>query len=199
MNYTRYWRLYVLIAGIAALVIGCEVRATPQSYSKPFAVTPPYVTRALTPAVTQTPTSIPKTTVAGAISSPSPEPFIKLPPPLAAVSFPTQSIAYPADWPSELRYPKQFTLVEVTSGTSLQGIKGWGAKLIYQGDPKNAANLLVAFFDSNGWQVIERTQLDSNGFLVLVQKANKQHNGTIVIDPDAQRPGYLKIVATVFP
>jgi hypothetical protein len=142
----------------------------------------------------------PQVPVTLTVSSPSPTVIVgKLPPPLANVRFPSQPISYPADWHPDLRYPNQFTLVEATSGISPRGTKGWAAKLVYQGDPRNAADALSIFFVSKGWQPIERTELDSSGFLLLFQKGDKQRTGAIVIDPDTQRPGYIKIVATVFP
>jgi len=134
-------------------------------------------------------------------AQPSPKEIVPtLPGPLAAVEFPSQVTTYPPDWPPDLRYPVQFSLAEATSGVLPQGItKGWAAKLVYQGDPRSAADLLSTFFTSKGWQIIERTELDSGGFLILLQRGDKQHTGAVVIDPDTKRPGYTKIVTTIFP
>src|SRR5438874_1547937 len=54
--------------------------------------------------------------------SPSPVPVSTFPPALAEVTFPTQSTAYPADWPAELHYPDQFSVVEAASGTLPDGV-----------------------------------------------------------------------------
>ena len=50
-----------------------------------------------------------------------------------------------------------------------------------------------------GWRVVERTELDSGGFLILVQQDEKRNSEALVIDPDTSDPGYTKVVATVFP
>jgi len=225
MRCPRCLCLCLLMIYVTLIAPGCTASVTP-TYPSAFAVTPPYLTKDMRTATRMTipspartlPTSVPSLaplplstvtpvssrvtlpTVTASTASTTPEaPIAKLPPPLAAVSFPAQVIAYPPDWHPDLRYPDQFHLVEVSVGVSPQGSKGWGAKLVFQGDPKNAADLFAIFLASKGWQVVERTELDSKGFLLIVQKGDKQHAGTIVIDPDTQRPGYIKIIATVFP
>jgi len=124
---------------------------------------------------------------------------VKLPPPLASVDFPLQVIDYPTEWPSDLRYPAQFVPVETTSGDLPGSVaRGWGTKLVHQGDAGNAADKLSAFFISNGWQIIERTELDSGGYLLSLQRHDRQDTGAVVIDPDTEQPGHIKIIITVF-
>ncbi len=215
MTSIRSWTLFLLAICITALVSGCSANATPPYLAADL--TRAAATRVVTPLSTRTlqvPTSdvtssppstaspvssrVPSPTVATPNTSPTPE-LLKLPPPLATVPFPSEAIAYSSDWHPDLRYPNQFILVGATSGVSPQGTKGFAAKLLYQGDPRSAADLLSTFFTSKGWQMVERTELDSKGFLLLFQKDGKQGTGAIVIDPDTQRRGYVKIVATVFP
>lgn len=206
MKFANVRVLFVLATGIAILMLGCT-GIPASSHSAPLTITPLYLVPGLTTATgTRTPFSIssvpPQAPIALVPSSPSPGTTAtagRLPPPLAAVNFPSQPIPYPADWHADLRYPNQFLLVETTSGISPSGKKGWAVKLVFQGDARNAANLLSDFFVAKGWQTLERTELDSKGFLLLFQRGDKQHTGAIVIDPDTQRPGYVKIVATVFP
>ncbi len=132
-------------------------------------------------------------------ATPFPTITITLPPPLAGVEFPTQAIAYPPEWPADLRYPDEFSVVETSSGTLADDSTGWAAKLRYTGDPQSAADLLSSFFTERGWRVVERTELDSGGLLILVQHDEKKSSGALVIDPDTSDPGYTKVVATVFP
>ena len=133
------------------------------------------------------------------VATPFPDITITLPPPLAGVEFPTQAVAYPPEWPADLRYPEEFSVVETSSGALADGSKGWAAKLRYRGDPQGAADLLSSFFTARGWRVVERTELDSGGLLILVQQDDKRNSGALVIDPDTSDPGYTRVVATVFP
>jgi hypothetical protein len=121
------------------------------------------------------------------------------PPPLANVEFPTQIAEYPTDWPVELRFPEEFTLADTSSGKlPEQDSVGWSAKLRYHGDPKSAADALSAFLIEQGWQIGQRTDLDSGGVLVLIEK-DGGGSGIIVIDSDISDLTYSNIVATVFP
>jgi len=132
-------------------------------------------------------------------ATPFPNITVTLPLPLAKVEFPTQAVAYPPEWPADLRYPEEFSLVETSSGALPGGSKGWAAKLRYRGDPQSAADLLSSFFTARGWRVVERIELDAGGFLILVQQHEKRNSGALVIDPDTSDPGYTKVVATAFP
>ncbi len=133
---------------------------------------------------------------------PTPDPgeiIATLPPPLAGGNFPMEAIEYPADWPSELYYPEAFSLVDTSSGTLEGGAAGYGAKLRYQGEPSVAADELSLFFNSKGWQIIERTELDAGGVLLLVQRDDGSGSGVIVLDPDLEIPGTTRGLITVFP
>ncbi len=66
----------------------------------------------------------------GSVSAPIPTT-----PPFQNVDFPTQIVAYPADWPGDLHYPAQFTAVEVNSGALPDGTtQSWIAKLRFAGN-----------------------------------------------------------------
>jgi hypothetical protein len=130
----------------------------------------------------------------------TPTAALVLPPPLANVKFPTQKIDYPSEWPQELHYPDQFTLVQVSSGIVPDGgTKGWAAKLRYNGTQKDAAELLSSFFTANGWDIAERNELASGSYTLLLEKNNKQNTGIVVIDPDPTNHDTTRVVATVFP
>lgn len=143
---------------------------------------------------------------AGVLSSPSPQAAAPSPsplvmatqaPPLAAVPFPSPTIAYPADWPSELRFPESFVLVEATSGTLPDGsTKGWSAKLRFKGSPNQAVEALTLFLGNGGWQ-IRQLPLDSGGSLLLVQRQGKSGNGTVIIDPDPSDSTSSRILAGI--
>ncbi len=122
-----------------------------------------------------------------------------LSPPLTRVEFPDQIQSYPADWPDELHYPEVFSLVETTSGLLTDGAKGWGAKLLYEGGAQDAADLLTSFFVDGGWQVVDRTELDTGGLLLLVQQAEKENSGALILDPDPNDPRLTRVVATILP
>jgi hypothetical protein len=119
--------------------------------------------------------------------------------PLAGVEFPVQEIPYPSGWPADLLYPDQFTVVDMNTGVlPEQDRTGWAAKLRYAGDVKSAADLLSSFFVDKGWQVVERTDLDMGGILVMLKK-NNTSNGILVLDSDIHDTQSTNIVATIFP
>jgi hypothetical protein len=130
----------------------------------------------------------------------TPTPIVTFPPPLANVEFSVDAVDYPRDWPAELRYPEAFTAVELSSGVLPGGdARGWAAKLRYEGDPKSAADLLTSFLAARGWQIAERTELDSGGLLVLLETNGKEGTGIVVIGPDPNDAGYTRVLATVSP
>ena len=158
-----------------------EPTASPTQTAEP--TIPPEVTATLTPTAGVAPTA----TVTVTIESP-----------VAAMEFATEPIPYPTVWPESLHYPESFVPVEVVSGTLTEGAQGWAAKLRFQDDPTSAADQLSSFFTDKGWQVVERTQLDSGGFLLLVQQPGKRNSGVAVIEPDRDKGG-CKVLVTVFP
>jgi len=123
----------------------------------------------------------------------------KLPHPLGNVTFPSEKIQYPSDWPNELKFPKDFMLVDSTSGL-LPGAstKGFSAKLRYKGIPFEAEKIISSFFKDNKWSIVETDKLDSGGFSLLIQHNNKG-NGIIVIDADPNNSLQTIIIATIFP
>jgi hypothetical protein len=143
----------------------------------------------------------PKATLAPSPTTPpaTPTAAVLLSPLLADVKFPTQKVDYPVEWPQELRYPDQFTLVQTSSGMESGGIKGWAAKLRYTGSLKDAADLLSSFFTSNGWQIAERNELSTGGLSLLIERNNRQNTGLIVLESDPADSNSIRIVATVFP
>jgi len=125
-------------------------------------------------------------------------PIPTLPPPLTNVEFPTQVVDYPPEWPTELRYPEQFVVVETTSGVLPNSdIVGWAAKLRIRENPQSAASLLSSFFTAKGWQIAEYTELDSGGVLMVVER--DRDTGIAVIDIDVSNPDYAIILSTIFP
>lgn len=120
-----------------------------------------------------------------------------LPPPLAHVEFPELPTDYPADWPSEYRYPDTMPLVEAASGNIVGGdAYGWTAKHRFSGDPQEAADVLASWLQGNGWNVVERFSSDSGGFVLLVQRG-EEGTGVITIDVDPSRLGASLIASTL--
>lgn len=148
----------------------------------------------------QQPQATPTPTPLQATPTPVELPSSSLPAPLANVAFPTQVVPYPPEWPADLRYPEQFGVVETSSGTMPSGgAKGRAAKLRHKGDATSAADAMSSFFTAKGWQVVQRSALDSGGMLLLVQKGDRQHSGIVVIDPEPGNADYVRILATVVP
>lgn len=163
-----------------------QSRATPSSIASG-----PISTGVSSPEPSAAPHDIPSTT-----SEPINEPMF--PPPLADVNFPSKVIAYPSDWPVELRYPDQFKLVAAGSGIMPPtGNKGWVAELIYVGSPVNAKISLTAFFSGKGWQTAERARQDSNGFHLFVRRGSPPQTGTVLIGPENTNTGNSKILVIV--
>lgn len=202
-----YWSFILVVIGLVALGVywllslqlpasslaptpGHLPSATVLSTSQPATALPQEATALVAAVPTETATSVPPTEL----------PLATLPPPLAAVEFPTQVIDYPSGWPAQLHYPEQFKLVEAASGELPGGgSPGWAAKLRYKGTPDSAADLLSSFFTSGGWQITDRMELDSGGFLILIERDNKTGTGIVVIDPDPTERSYSRVVAIVFP
>lgn len=187
------WRspIFLTIVGLfAVLLIGSGVYlGLADRASHPPA--PPSLS--LSPTASQLPTHT-------ITQSSSPQSAISRPtmaPPLAHVSFPTQVASYPPDWPPILHYPASFTLSQTSSQAIANGAKIWAAKLRFHGDAKTTADSLASFFTTQGWSVVQRTQLDSGGFVILVRQNNSKNQGDLVVDPDTTASGYTKIVATV--
>jgi hypothetical protein len=139
----------------------------------------------------------PPTQRATAISTESP--VALLPPPLANVDFPVQAIPYPSDWPNDLHYPEQFSVVDAISGTLPESAAtGWIAKLRFEGDPSKAVQTLSSFLAEKGWQIAENTELDSGSVLLVIERDNKS-SGIAIIDPDIHDPAFTNIVVSAFP
>jgi len=124
-------------------------------------------------------------------------PVPSLPSPLKGVEFSAQPTDYPGGWPEEVRYPREFAVLEVSSG-ALDGRQGWGSKLMFKGTPEKASNLLSDFFVAKGWRIAQRTQLDSGGVVVVVDK-NEGGSGIWVADTSTEDSTCTNIVVTVFP
>lgn len=120
-----------------------------------------------------------------------------LPPPLKNVSFPTQIATLPSNWPAELSYPSGFEVVDTSSGKVNEGQPtGWSAKLRYRGNPQEAADKLASFYQGKGWKVLEKTNLDSGGYLLVLKKGTS--NGVAVFDPDPGQAEDTRVIVTIF-
>ena len=145
------------------------------------------------------PTTLPTATAPPLVSvEPSPELAATLAGPLAGVEFPALAATYPPQWPAELDYPEQFIVVETGSGTLPESdVRGWAAKLRYEGDVGSAADLLSSFFMSQGWHIVEKTELGSGGFLMLIEGESGKGTGIVVIDPDPNDVRHTRALVTV--
>lgn len=121
-----------------------------------------------------------------------------LPPPLADVSFPEQTIDYPPEWPEELRFPAPFRLVEVESGPLVAGDKtGWGGKFRFPNEPAAAAEALVTFFEETAWQINEQVELGDGALLLFVSAVDGEGEGMIVVDWEPAAMAGSRLLLTV--
>jgi hypothetical protein len=123
---------------------------------------------------------------------------IKLPPPLRNVDFPSEQIQYPANWPDDLKFPEEFALVDSATGELPETTStGWSVKLRFKGQPSDAVEKTSDFFEEKGWAIIQKSQLDSGGFSIILEQ--DQGSGIVIIDSDLDDPTTTLIIATIFP
>ena len=104
---------------------------------------------------------------------------------------------YPDDWPEELIYPDEFTLIETSSGTLVDGADiGWGAVLEYTGSIEDAIDLMESHLTSHGWTIISRDEVDNNGILVV---DDDNENGQSIVTFIADENGIIVIHPLIFP
>lgn len=126
-------------------------------------------------------------------------PFSSIPAALSSVEFPEESIAYPGDWPADLKFPTDFILVDTSSGSIGSGNPvGRAAKLRFGVGPSLAAEQLSVFLTEKGWSV-ETVDKGSNGILLFFERDGGKNQGILVIVPDEQNQNFAKIMALVFP
>lgn len=117
--------------------------------------------------------------------TPTPRPIRALEPPLARETFPGLTIPYPADWPLELVYPPQFSLVDESSGTLPESnTTAWAAKFRYEGTPIGADETLLAYWETSGWRVAEQIDLGGHARVFLVANGELDAEGVIVVDAE---------------
>ncbi len=187
--------LLVMAGGAGLIAMNLLGPAAPEASATPWVssaapATPEAATAAAPPAPSPSATIAPSPTRLAAQRTATP--------PLANADFPTQAVTYPAEWPVEARYPGQFTPVGLASG-QLPGSSstGWSAKLRYAGRPQSAADELAAFFTAQGWQIMERTDLEAGGVVLLIQNDNRK-SGVVIVDLDTGDRSQSVILATVF-
>jgi hypothetical protein len=164
----------ILVAGVLLLVLSLACGTTAQVTNTPQVLAP-------SPSVEPV--------------GPSAMPTLR--PPLADLAFPTDVVPYPTNWPAELVYPNGFMPVEAIASLPEGSLTAaWGTKLRYQGAAVTAAKALADFFLQRGWTV-NQAPLDSGGFVLLVED-KESHSGIIVIDPDLENPGWIRVIATIY-
>ena len=127
-------------------------------------------------------------------------PLNSIPSPLAIYEFPSEVIDYPSGWPTRLIYPDKFQLVDASSGAFPGAIAiGYTAILLYEGDPREAADLMVEHLTASGWVILDRIELGSQAILLIFDDASDGSSGMLTIEPDASRRGFAKILALAFP
>jgi hypothetical protein len=117
-------------------------------------------------------------------------------------NFPTQQIDYPLDWPSDLRYPEQFILVETMINPHADGTRDWTAKLRYQGDIKTAANILSSFFSTRGFAIAYRAdRIDyrntAQAIVIFFDEGDRKNTGSLLLDSDTKSSEYTNILASI--
>ena len=119
-------------------------------------------------------------------------------PPLQEVEFPTQSIAYPVDWPEALRFPEDFALVGAETGSMPESTAiGWAVKLRYAGNISSAQESLLKFLGQAGWSVAEQAALDGGGWVLVLQR--DAGSAIAVIDADPANQDVSRLLITLYP
>lgn len=125
-------------------------------------------------------------------------PQVILPSPFENIEFPADATNYPAEWPEEFRFPKEFILLDSVNGSLPESeTVAFSAKLKYPGTPSEAKKIIASFFANIGWSIVEDHTLDSGAVTMVLQKG--EGNGIIAIDKDPKDPASTLIVATLFP
>ncbi len=121
------------------------------------------------------------------------------PPPLADIAFPTETIEYPSQWPPELRFSEEFSLVEAVSGELPENIAtGTSSKLRFDDIPQKTQEAIESHFRQQGWELVESTQLDTGGIVILVEDPDNGQGGIIVIDNDPNNLETSIVLVTIF-
>jgi hypothetical protein len=178
-----------IVSLLLVIVVGAVAFIFFQERGGKSAAVPPFPTRtvasrepeATTDADLTSSTAVPTPTeLAAPTLSPS---LPALPPPLADVPFPDETVGYPLEWPEELRLPAPFTLVEAESGPMVAGTKtGWGGKLRFPGEPAAAVAALETFFEETAWQINEQVELGDGAWLLFVSAIDGEEEGMVVVD-----------------
>lgn len=118
--------------------------------------------------------------------------------PLSDIEFPQDEINYPNIWPENIRFPEEFLLVEARSDyLQTDSTTIWTAKLRFKGEIETAENEITSFFISNGWQILDRTEEQSAGVIVIISKGDESNQGFIIIGSDASDPSNTNLFVSV--
>jgi hypothetical protein len=118
---------------------------------------------------------------------------------LSSLSIPAAptSTAYPTDWPSALRFPDHFTVVETSNGTLPDStLQGWFATLRYQGSVAAASGELASFFTQKGWTV-NKTDSGSGSTVLTVDTPDKSVTGAVILEPADNDPGATNVLVSL--
>jgi hypothetical protein len=106
---------------------------------------------------------------------------------------------YPSGWPEELNFPAQFTLQDAnTVRTHDNALPAYAVQMGFDGDIQTAAESFSSYFEKRGWQIVERSELDSGAVQIKVARYNGRDSGNITIDPDPLNTGKTRIIAIIF-
>lgn len=118
-------------------------------------------------------------------------------PSISSLDIPEQAVDYPDDWPIDLQFPIEFTLVESNSGESVGGSShGWTAMYRLDDSVDEAESILRKHFTDSGWEIPVVEKQDENGYTFLLEKG--ESNGFIVIEADPDKRNQTLIMATFF-
>jgi hypothetical protein len=106
---------------------------------------------------------------------------------------------YPSGWPEEVRYPAQFTVLDAkTVRTHDNELPAYAVQMRFEGDMPTAAESFSSYFATQGWRIVERTELDSGAISINVARNSDRDSGNIIIDPDPLDTGKVRITAIIF-
>lgn len=110
---------------------------------------------------------------------------------------PFQSIPYPLNWPSELFFPDEFILLDGSfSQTSENNSIVYSADFLFNGDAKNAADLIETYFINNSWSTVERSDYDSFYAVLTFSRNNEDGEAIIFIGPAVENENSISAIST---
>ncbi len=115
----------------------------------------------------------------------------------SSIEIPDDKISYPEDWPEDLIFPKDFVLLDTSSGLSTESSRQvWTATFKFKGEIKVAGEKILQHFSENGWTESVPNQESNVDIVCFLKKDNSE--GLIVLEKDETKNGLTYIMINFF-